>query len=462
MTTSTLKGDVYCTFGLPEGRQLAERMDWLDQSEQRYLVVLSREQPLLPDHPRVRFGNLKDDESLKKIAWEFVFLEFDYEDAEACSPMAYFQQGVNLVASDFGEKGLDRLHHFFKNEPALKKARLAKDLFGAFSNTPAIICGAGPSLEREAPYLRTLKDRALIFGGGSALSALSELGIVPHFAGMIDPHEPSSRYFKNQNLDVPTFFQTRAHPTLVSQMEGPLLWAPGSENDLFDKEHFDGGWNASTFLASLACHLGCNPIILVGVDLAQTKDKAYAGNLERPEEGELIHVEGDLYTRRDWLFAADWLHEFTEKHPEVEWINGSEGLAIKGFEKKAIQDLSFEMQEDLSGRVHAAIQTARVGANTLPPEELKASFERVSDQCISMLQLLEKIFPTPPEKSGEYALLLAEIEKEMAYEHFLKPVWAIWKHVFEREIPKDVPKAYGIELNAWLFMKGICDEAREI
>ncbi len=38
----------------------------------------------------------------------------------------------------------------------------------------------------------------------------------------------------------------------------------------------------------------------------------------------------------------------------------------------------------------------------------------------------------------------------------------LWKYVFDRELSDEIPQVYGIELNKWLFMKGICDERAEI
>ena len=444
-----------------------ELLSWLEEEQNRRLLVLEENEVAI-QHPRMQKLNPQDDEALKRAAWQHVFLPFEFREPDsekarqALAKMAFFKDGVHLVASDFQDRGIDKLRNFFCNFPRLGNAHLAQGLYGAFSSIPAIICGAGHSLEREALSLRNLEEKALIFAGGTALSVLSKLHISPHFAGMIDPHPPEKRFFENKILNIPTLFQTRAHPELLGRMEGPLLWSPGAENDLFDNEYFDGGWNVSTFLTALACHFGCNPIILVGVDLSQTKEKAYAGDLERTEEGDLIHVEGDLYTRKDWLMAADWLKEFAKKHKEVEWITASKGLSIEGYAKKSLSALNLNAQEDLKAKIHVAIQSARKGANTVSSLELRKSLQRMGKFAQSMLGLLDKIFPNSPKKNGDYFLLKLEIEKELSYERFLKPIWDVWKYVFAREIPGGVPKEYGIELNQWLFMKGICDEAREI
>ncbi|NGX59322.1 MAG: hypothetical protein KR126chlam3_00471 [Chlamydiae bacterium] len=477
-TVSLSSADVFCVYGLPDEEFSSELVEWLEENPQRYVVVLEDEmgERLFNSfHQRIRICSVESGESLKQIAWELVFLSFDYatrvgnasKDEEKMqavfSRFSFFQEGIHLIASDYQERGLDRLRNFLGNSSLFSRAVEGESLFGAFSKIPAIICGAGPSLEREIPYLRNLKDRALLFAGGTTLSSLSCFSMRPHFGGVIDPHPPSDRFFSHLANEVPIFFQSRAHPAMLKSMQGPLLKIAGSGNDFFEGNSFDGGWNVSTFLTALACHLGCSPIILVGVDLAQQKEKTYAGDLERSEGGELIAAGDGMYTRRDWLFAADWLSQFAKSHPEVDWVNASDGLSIQGIEKRNLRQLPFERQADLFGMVHGRIQGAQKGIfPNFSAEKLLHSFAKVGKLCEEIMALLERIFPQPPEKNGEYALLELEIEKEMAYEHFILPIWDVWKHVFVRQIPKDMPKAYGVGLNQWLFMKGICDDARKI
>jgi hypothetical protein len=477
VTVST--ANVYCVYGFPDENLRKELLKWIEEEENRFLVILDEEEPPDPEFEmdQVRICNPSKDEGLKQIAWEMVFLSFDYcphpgnrsktveQMEKAFARLSFYQEGVHLVASDYEQRGLNLLANLVKNGAALKKARRADALFGAFKDVPAVICGAGPSMEKEIAQLHRLKDQALIFAGGTALSALSKFQLLPHFAAMIDPHPPSRRFFEHQAFEVPTFFQSRVHPELLKMQQAPLLWTPGSGNDFFEKETFDGGWNVSTFLTALACHLGCNPILLVGVDLAQSQERAYVGDLERSEGGELIPVAGKegLFTRRDWLFAGQWLEEFAAKHPEVEWLRSEKGLEIAHFKKISLSEISFEKQGDLQGDIYRQIQPLKQGIEQeMDIETFASSMGRVAPLIEQMIALLEKLFPTQPEKNAEYLLLELEIEKESAFEAFLKPIWEVWKYVFQRNLPKDIPAAYGTGLNQWLFMKGICDDARAL
>lgn len=474
MQVTTLSADVLCLYGLPDHELYVELKEWLDENQERFLVILEDDERALLSqqggHERIRLCFAENDEALKKIAWELVFLQFEYLKVPGNSSkksekmdrffakMSFFEQGIKLVASDFQNRGLDLLKNLIANHPRMAKAKKGEGLFGAFSGIPAVICGAGVSLEKEIPLLKELKDKALFFAGGTALSSLGKYGLSPHFGGIIDPHPPSSRYFQHKSFDIPLFFQSRVSSDLLKQMRGPLLWMPGSQNDFLTEETFDGGWNVSTFLVAIAQRLGCNPIILTGVDLAQRGEKSYAGNLDRPEGGELIWVRDDLYTRRDWIFAADWLSDYARAHPQVEWINCSDGLEIGGFKKGNLSEIPFE-KIDLNFN---QIENLQPAPHIFDLKEIKSSFARVAILCGEMLELLEKLFPQTPEKNGDYALLQHSLEKESAYIRFLRPVWDVWKHVFARQLPKDIPTEYGIGLNQWLFFKGICDDARKI
>src|SRR6185503_9490810 len=63
--------------------------------------------------------------------------------------------------------------NFYHNILELDNAENGSALSGKFQGVPAIICGAGPSLGKNIELLKTLKDKALIFAGGTAMNALN-------------------------------------------------------------------------------------------------------------------------------------------------------------------------------------------------------------------------------------------------------------------------------------------------
>jgi len=447
--------DALLLCGYPSGELEAELVGWLEKGADRHVVVFADR----GDFPHERWMVVSSDrEGMERVARKFIFLRLAFLDGDEAfkQEMALIQRREFLLASDYQDRGLGQLENYLAN--GTKAAKKGTDLFGKFKGVPAVICGAGPSLEVVADVLPELKEKALIFGGGTALSSLLKLGVSPHFGGAIDPHPPQKR-MDGMPL-VPLFFQSRVHHELLGNWEGERLWMPGSQHDLFEEEWLDGGWNVSTFLALIAYQLGCSPIILAGVDLSQTREKTYAGNLPRTEGGDLVPVEGShLMSRVDWLFARDWLAKFAESHPDVEWIQGTPGgLDIEGFVRKDLREMDFEEQViDIAGALAGAGE--REGASN---ESLLESYERIEKWCQEIVGIAEQSFPNPPMQNGEYVLLTVEIEKEEAYQKHLAPVWKMWEPIFARQIPKDAPPGYGVELHKWLFMQEVCHAAAKI
>jgi len=475
MSLATLPDcQVLCTFGSPEPDLYEALIDWLDEKQERTLLVLDEKKEMARIDDRVYWCQLGNEE---EVAKKLVFLSVGYlphpgnsekseeEMAASFAKLSYLIEKNQLIASDFQNQGLTQLDNFFKNASFAGQSVEGTDLFGKFQGVPALICGAGPSLEIDAEQVAALKDHALLFAGGTALSSLAMMGITPHFAGAIDPHSPQERHFLHKAHHLPIFYQNRTNPDRLKEWEGKGVWIPGGLNDLFEKVHFDGGWNVSTFLAAIAYEMGCNPIILVGVDLAQSKDKSYASDLPRTEGGDLVQVPGtEFYSRTDWLFARDWLTEHARSRPDRQWIQTSKGgLDIGGFERKDLEEIKLPKIKHLERQINDALEKCRPkGKGAYSKEELIPSYCRVEELCNQLLELSEQIFPDPPHKKGEYTILQVEMEAEVVYRKHLLPIWNIWEPILARQIPKDVPPGYGIELNRLLFIKEICHAARAL
>ncbi|HEY4832211.1 MAG TPA: 6-hydroxymethylpterin diphosphokinase MptE-like protein, partial [Waddliaceae bacterium] len=120
-------------------------------------------------------------------------------------------------------------HNFYRNLLELPKAYLGDKLYGKFEGVPAIICGAGPSLDKNLPLLKELEDRALIFAGGSAMNAINTFGILPHFGVGVDPNLGQYvRLMMNQAYEVPFFYRNRIFPEALQSLHGPRLFILGA------------------------------------------------------------------------------------------------------------------------------------------------------------------------------------------------------------------------------------------
>ena len=81
----------------------------------------------------------------------------------------------------------------------------------AFRNMPAVIVGAGPSLDDALNGLNAIRDRALIMGCDTAARPLLASGVSPHFIVALDPSESTSAIAPDHSR--PVGVRARTRPT---------------------------------------------------------------------------------------------------------------------------------------------------------------------------------------------------------------------------------------------------------
>ncbi len=237
-------------------------------------------------------------------------------------------RAASLRLSDAADFGLKIVRNAKIN--LAKPHRLLLDLKNTFSGIPAILVGAGPSLEEN---LHLLPENAIIFAGGTALK---KIPFTPHFGACVDKEN------LNLKFDFPVCMQCRAHP-----IDGEMIISPDSHFPLMG-ETFDGGWTVGNFMVAIAVYFGCNPIVCVGMDYCTRNGKKYAFEETKVEEQE------------DWKESVFWLKNIEKKHPEITFLNASNGLkyftpcnlkAIR-FEKRPIAQIVYEKISNL--KTHTA------------------------------------------------------------------------------------------------------------
>lgn len=152
---------------------------------------------------------------------------------------------------------------------------------------PAIVVGAGPSLSRHLQALRQIQDKAVIIAVQTVFGPLRRFGIEPHFVTSLDYHEISKNYFVDAaaarnhqgaatgpdheailvaepkvTWHVPDAFSGRKH-MLRSLVAEELL-----RGCHVPRAALPAGSTVAHLAFYLAQHLGCDPILLVGLDLA--------------------------------------------------------------------------------------------------------------------------------------------------------------------------------------------------
>ena len=173
-----------------------------------------------------------EEQIFKEIAWKFLFVPVSYHTTGSSRELEIFaafeeiRTGVHLVASDFSDFGKKVFANVVKNMERLPHSYDGSRWFGSFKNVPAIICAAGPSFAKNSAYLKTLTERALLIGGGSALNVLAHAGIVPSYCRQHRPRSSSRSLGRADRARYPFFlspprlllsFSAGARPHVLGQ-----------------------------------------------------------------------------------------------------------------------------------------------------------------------------------------------------------------------------------------------------
>lgn len=158
-------------------------------------------------------------------------------------------------------------------------------LRGALGDKPAVIAAAGPSLDKQLPLLRAWRDRVVVIAIGQTLRALRQAGIEPDLVHVLESKDVSHQLTgAGDTRDLCLALTPDAHPALYdvpvrarftattggSPMGGWIANATGGTHLTM------GGGTVAQGAVGLAVLLGCNPILLIGQDLAFTEGRMYA------------------------------------------------------------------------------------------------------------------------------------------------------------------------------------------
>lgn len=362
-----------------------EALSWA--LEGRWVAIVS-EKARGSAHPRVKIYHCQTifdwPTIARKIAWSAVMKKmYIVGEGALKEEIVRCHMAADLILSEAADSWMLPMLNGKANEFPYRRGIGLK---GAFSGVPAIIVGAGPSLEKNGHLLKEFEKKALIFAGGTALNLIET---EPHFGGALDAE---NRLQGHPFSKVPFCYQSRMHRENRHLIEGEKLLFPDGScealNWIYEEEPFQAGWTVGNFLTAVALHFGCTPIYFVGMDLSYEKGKKYAWN----------DKEDATFLPRDWAMAAQWLEEMAKGR---ELINATEGGILRLKEAKLVDVLKRSTREwDLRKWVH----------DTIEKQPIVSAAHRW--------------------KKWEESLRGGE---QIVYEKLLLPLWEIWRPVFERE-----------------------------
>ena len=448
---ATLNVDVLYVFGLTESAY-GHFQPWLHEDGRRRLIFIEND-PGVISHlidaelfrdAQVDF-ELLEESSLDRLAERYPSARVEVVLSPRFQTRRFQKMRQALLHKTALSSALflDRLYgdrlfgHFLQNAPRFEGGFYANGLENAFADVPAIVCGAGPSLEAALDMIRRLDGKALILAGGSAITALSSAGIEPHFGVAVDPNIEEFERFRNSFFDGALILSTRVHPGIFATCNGPFgylcsgvgnaaesWWEKtiGLEGKSLSETMPKDAMSVTMLSLAFAAHLGCKTIILAGMDLAYTHGKRYAKGVcsdsaNRKDEtpailDRLVHKKSktgkQVTTAVRWVMEANTIAQFAKAHPQIRWINATPGgLSIEGIEEMAPDAVQLTGSDDLRAKI--AQEIAKHPMPDLPRDLLKPLHESLV-RTVGHLEILAG------KKVGSKALAEWELQEELAVE----------------------------------------------
>jgi hypothetical protein len=219
-------------------------------------------------------------------------------------------------------------------------------------NVPAIIVGAGPSLDKNIDELKKAKGKACIIACDTALKPLIAHGILPDMFVVVDPKKPMELFDREEIDSIPMLTGLDVPHALMEKHKGKkILYFDTAIIGKVLQQAFGAAWNTPQYYMggiptggnvassafSAARLMGARTIILVGQDMALTGEKEHAeGTFQADRRFDLSNknlplvesIDGEmiptLHVLKNYLI---WFEDQIKLYPHLKVINATEGGA---------------------------------------------------------------------------------------------------------------------------------------
>lgn len=221
-------------------------------------------------------------------------------------------------------------------------------LKGFLRNAPAVLCGAGPSIEPK--FLQAIGQKAYLFACGSSIRPLTSGDNQIDFGVICDPNPLEySRLKETQFENFILFYSLRVFYQIFSLPWKRLCYIDCFDADVFERiiqkdlfssfpeePIFTEAFSVVSLGLQIAMFLGCNPIFLSGIDLAYVDQRKYMDGVTQDNQAPNTPVTGKSHkntlvsTKAEWLLEAEALGKYIQSFPNVTVYQIGPGLKIEG------------------------------------------------------------------------------------------------------------------------------------
>ncbi len=298
-------------------------------------------------------------------------------------------------------------------------------LHNVCSGMPAVLVGAGPSLDAELPILKKYQEQLVIIVVDTALKILLRENITPDIVVAVDAQITNAHYFKYCDTSRTTLIaEPSTSPLIIRRFAGPVVMSSSlfpviSWLEEHTEEHgkLDMGGSVATTAFDAALKLGCNPIALIGVDLGYTKNRthahgAYSEQYRQRNTARMIPMEtlwrkyihhniiidmptysgGTVHTDRRLLLFLWW---FQRKMKEIQAtvVNCSQqGACIEGMPYQSFKRYCMELECQKKKNISISTVVRSLQSKSVQPDIKKIAAEslNIADSLESIARVMQK------------------------------------------------------------------------
>ncbi len=221
------------------------------------------------------------------------------------------KEAINQVLLLYGNDPYDSLlgiKFTLRNIPTIIDNPGIADLKDVFKGKPGIVVSSGPSLDKNVKLLEGLREKAVICAADGTVKILKHHNLPPaHLVTSLERVIQTSYLFEGLTEEDVKDSYLAACPVIVPETyanfpgEKIIVYRNFATFEWLDikKGILDIGPSAGNMAFKILEYLGCDPIIMIGQDLAITDDLVthaegfHYGNAKRKNLPKVIEVEGN-------------------------------------------------------------------------------------------------------------------------------------------------------------------------
>lgn len=269
---------------------------------------------------------------------------------------------LNTYVHTFGndvEDILIGMDNYINNWKHVFKGIDCKYFENKYKGKPAIIVGAGPSLDKNIDFLSRAKGKALILSVDGAMATLLSKDIIPDIVSSVERIKLTAKFYENKEIpqDIIYVGPNVVMGSILEKFSRIIFTGRVGDgffrslNESIGFSNLEIGINVSTVLIAFARYLGCYPVIFMGLDLAYTNGKTHTEKFSENFDKSVmdnyrrntVFVKGQngemLEASEHFMHTKSYIESMIARDKKGLFINATEGGAkIVGAENLRLVD----------------------------------------------------------------------------------------------------------------------------